>query len=142
MNQIVKLRSDLMAYKSFTLDAHSNHPFEERERALIRAREHKEAIVETFKKQADCIAELEARVLAWKGPDGHFCTCENPGDGYDDCHVHGGGNRENYDAWPTVPAAYRIPMEQRILELEALARDYRAVIANQIAIIAKLEKAT
>ena len=60
MNQIVKLRNDLMAYKSFTLDAHSDHPFEERERAFVRAREHKEAIVETFKKQADCIAELEA----------------------------------------------------------------------------------
>ena len=60
MNQIVELRSDLMAYKSFTLDAHSDHPFEERERALIRAREHKEAIVETFKKQADCVAELKA----------------------------------------------------------------------------------
>lgn len=62
MNQIVKLRSDLMAYKSFTLDAHSDHPLEERERAIVRAREHKEAVVEAFRKQAECIRELERRL--------------------------------------------------------------------------------
>lgn len=61
------------------------------------------------------LRECEEKLEAWRSSP--LCECDLPGDNYDDCHVHGGGSRENYETWPTVPARFRIRCEEVMAEL-------------------------
>jgi hypothetical protein len=65
-------------------------------------------------------AEMERaqeQLEAWK--DSPMCQCTMPGDAYDDCHVHGGGDRQLYDDYPTAPYSLRAELETSQAALEA-----------------------
>jgi hypothetical protein len=62
-------------------------------------------------------ALLRQQLESWRGT---FCECQEPGDSYDDCHVHGGGDRNLYKSFPASPYRLRKMVEDLQIENAAL----------------------